>query len=66
MHALTVMAEFIRAHLAVLAGADLFTVEVLTLRGLTTHYVLFFSIWGAAGLILPASLSTRTNSGCSK
>src|SRR5437867_484354 len=27
-------AEFIRAHLAVLAGTDFFTVEVLTLRGL--------------------------------
>src|SRR5438034_3825922 len=35
-------AEFIRAHLAVLAGTDFFTVEVLTLRGLVTYYVLFF------------------------
>ena len=33
---------FIRAHLAVLAGTDFFTVEVLTLRGLVTYYVLFF------------------------
>jgi hypothetical protein len=35
-------AEFIRAHLAVLAGTDFFTVEVLTLRGLATYYILFF------------------------
>ena len=35
-------ADFIRAHLAVLAGTDFFTVEVLTLRGLATYYVLFF------------------------
>jgi transposase InsO family protein len=35
-------AAFIRTHLAVLAGTDFFTVEVLTLRGLVTYYVLFF------------------------
>src|SRR5712675_429283 len=35
-------AAFIRVHLAVLAGTDFFTVEVLTLRGLVTYYVLFF------------------------
>ncbi len=34
--------EFISAHLAVLAGTDFFTVEVLTWRGLATYYVLFF------------------------
>jgi hypothetical protein len=38
----TTWAEFIRAHLAVLAGADFFTAEVLTRRGLVTYYVLFF------------------------
>jgi putative transposase len=38
----TTWPEFIRAHLAVLAGTDFFTVEVLTLRGLVTYYVLFF------------------------
>jgi putative transposase len=38
----TTWAEFIRAHLAVLAGTDFFTVEVLTLRGLVTYYILFF------------------------
>jgi putative transposase len=37
-------AEFIRSHLAVLAGVDFFTVEVLTWRGLATYYVLFFCI----------------------
>src|ERR1039457_996404 len=38
----TTWAAFIRAHLAVLAGTDFFTVEVLTLRGLVTYYVLVF------------------------
>jgi hypothetical protein len=38
----TTRAEFVRAHLAVLVGTDFFTVEVLTLRGLVTYYVLFF------------------------
>src|ERR1700679_1825804 len=37
----TTWAAFIRVHLAVLAGTDFFTVEVLTLRGLVTYYVLF-------------------------
>ena len=32
----------IRTHLALLAGTDFFTAEVLTLRGLVTYYVLFF------------------------
>jgi putative transposase len=34
--------DFIRAHLAVLVATDFFTVEVLTLKGLVTYYVLFF------------------------
>ena len=38
----TTWADFIRAHMAVLAGTDFFTVEVLTLRGLVTYYVLLF------------------------
>ena len=38
----TTWAAFIRVHLAVLAGTDFFTVEVLTLRGLVTYYVVFF------------------------
>jgi putative transposase len=33
--------EFIRAHMEVLAGMDVFTVEVLTWSGLATYYVLF-------------------------
>jgi len=35
-------AAFIRTHLALLAGTDFFTAEVLTLRGLVTYYVLLF------------------------
>jgi integrase-like protein len=38
----TSWAAFIRIHLALLAGTDFFTAEVLTLRGLVTYYVLFF------------------------
>jgi transposase InsO family protein len=38
----TTWTDFIRAHMSVLAGTDFFSVEVLTLRGLVTYYVLFF------------------------
>ena len=38
----TTWKEFIQSHLAVLAGIDFFTVEVLTWQGLVTYYVLFF------------------------
>jgi putative transposase len=38
----TTWKDFISAHMAVLAGSDFFTVEVLTWRGLATYYVLFF------------------------
>ena len=37
----TTWTDFIRAHMSVLAGTDFFSVEVLTLRGLVTYYVLF-------------------------
>ena len=37
----TAWKDFIAAHMAVLAGIDFFTVEVLTWRGLATYYVLF-------------------------
>jgi putative transposase len=38
----TSWADFIRSHMAVLAGIDFFTAEVLTWRGLATYDVLFF------------------------
>ena len=38
----TTWKDFIAAHMAVLAGTDFFTVEVLTWRGLVTYYILFF------------------------
>jgi putative transposase len=38
----TTWSAFIRTHLALLAGTDFFTAEVLTLHGLVTYYVLFF------------------------
>src|SRR5260370_4029492 len=34
--------DFIRSHMGVLVGTDLFTAEVLTLKGLVTYYVQFF------------------------
>ena len=34
--------DFIRSHRDVLVGMDLFTAEVLTLKGFLTYYVLFF------------------------
>ena len=37
----TAWKDFIASHMAVLAGMDFFTAEVLTWRGLTTYYVLF-------------------------
>jgi hypothetical protein len=37
----TTWQAFIQTHLALLAGTDFFTAEVLTLRGLATYYVLF-------------------------
>jgi hypothetical protein len=33
---------FIRSHMEVVGGADFFTVEVLTWRGLVTYYIVFF------------------------
>jgi putative transposase len=38
----TTWSAFSRIHLALLAGSDFFTAEVLTLHGLVTYYVLFF------------------------
>ena len=43
----TTWAAFIRTHVALLAGTDFFTAEVLTLRGLVTYYVLFFIYLGS-------------------
>ena len=37
----TTWSDFIRSHMAVLAGIDFLTVEVLTWRGLVTYYLLF-------------------------
>jgi len=38
----TTWKDFIARHIAVMAGVDFFTVEVLTWRGLVTYYVLVF------------------------
>ena len=44
--------DFIRTHLDVLAGTDFFTVEVVTLKGLITCYVLFFIHLGSRKVCL--------------
>jgi Homeodomain-like domain/Integrase core domain len=44
--------DFIRTHLDVLAGTDFFTVEVVTLKGLITYYVLFFIHLGSRKVCL--------------
>jgi hypothetical protein len=54
----TTWAEFIQAHLAVLAGTDFFRVEVLSLRGLVTYYVLIFIHLGSRKVRSPGSLPT--------
>jgi hypothetical protein len=38
----TTRKDFIRTHMSVLAGTDFFSVEVVTLHGLVTYYVLLF------------------------
>ena len=38
----TSWSTFLKAHWESIAATDFFTVEVVTLRGLVTHYVLFF------------------------
>ena len=58
--------EFIRSHLEVLAGADFFTVEVLTWRGLVTYYVLFFIELGTRRVCLGGITRHRTQAGWSK
>jgi putative transposase len=55
--------DFIRAQMAVLVAPDFFTVEVLTLRGLITYYVLFFIHWRARGYAWPESHVIRIKSG---
>jgi putative transposase len=56
-------ANFIRTHLAMLAGTDFFTAEALTLRGLVTYYVLFFIHLESRRVAVPASPFTRTSRG---
>ncbi len=56
--------DFIRAHMDVLVGTDFFTVEVLTLKGLVTYYVLFsLSSWRVGRFFWPESRPIRTSSG---
>jgi hypothetical protein len=49
----TIWKDFIASHMAVLAGTDFFTVEVLTWRGLATYYVCSLFIWNRAASVSP-------------
>jgi hypothetical protein len=60
---MTTWAEFSRTRLALLAGTDFFTAEVLTWSCLVTSYVLFFIHLESAGLTLPGSPISRTSNG---
>ena len=59
----TTWAPFIRTHLALLAGTDFFTAEVLTLRGLVLTTCCFSFIWKAVGWMSPGSPFTPMNRG---
>ena len=54
--------EFIRSHTEVLAAVDFFTVEVWTLGGLTTYYVLVF-MRVASRKVCIAGITTSPDSG---
>jgi len=56
----TTWKEFICAHMAVLAGTDFFTVEVLTMQGLLTDSVLFF-IHLESRVVEIAAITTHPN-----
>jgi len=58
--------DFIRAHMAVIVGTDFFTVEVLTLKGLKTYYVLFSCISRAGESTWRASRVIQIRSGWSR
>jgi hypothetical protein len=60
----TTWKDFIASHLAVLAGTDFFTVEVLTWRGLTTYYVLFFIHLESRLVTLAGLTDILPRSGC--
>ena len=51
---------FLKAHWECMAATDFFTVEVCTLRGLVTHYVLFF-LGLASRAVKIAGLTTHPN-----
>ena len=62
----TTWAAFIRIHLALLAGTDFLTAEVLTLRGLVTYYVLFFIYLESRRVDIGGITVIRTSGGCSR
>ena len=59
----TTWKDFITSHVAVLAGTDFFTAEVLTWRGLYTYYVLFVIQLETRRVTL-AAITRYRRSGC--
>jgi hypothetical protein len=62
----TTWKDFIASHMAVLAGTDFFTVEVLTWRGLATYYVLFFIHLETRRVSLAGLTRHPLQNGCSR
>jgi len=62
----TTWKDFIARHMAVTAGVDFFTVEVLTWRGLVTYYVLFFLHLETRRVSLAGSHATQARNGWSR
>jgi putative transposase len=58
----TPWSTFLKAHWESIAATDFFTVEVVTLRGLVTHYVLFF-IDLASRTVRMAGITTHPHEG---
>jgi len=61
----TTWSEFIRTHLKLIAATDFFSVEVLTLHGLVTYYVLFFMHLGTRRVEI-AGITDSPNEGWMK
>jgi putative transposase len=59
----TAWIDFIASHMAVTAGIDFFTAEVVTWRGLVTFYVLFVIQLETKRVTVAASRVTRRKNG---
>jgi putative transposase len=62
----TAWRTFLRAHLGVIAGADFFTTEVWTWRGLVTYYVVFTIDLASRRVHMLGSTRTRMRRSCGR